>query len=154
MSTATKPIQLRGNCQCCGRQHAVVRGFIVKHGYQVIGYFHGVCQGAGRKPLQQDREFADKLIADWGATAFHNEMRSKDLQSGAVTPISYTRISTRQGVPDEVIPWENALPWQRSESLRAAIYNAESGARYYRNASQSLAELAGRMHGQPLVEAP
>ena len=38
-----KEIQIRGNCQCCGKEQAVVGGLMSKHGYTVEnGWFSGV----------------------------------------------------------------------------------------------------------------
>lgn len=55
-----------GNCQACGREHAVdlIRGDIAKHGYTVDwGSFTGVCSGADRLPAQKDIEYTLYMIA-------------------------------------------------------------------------------------------
>lgn len=52
-------IQHRGNCQVCGRLHAVVKGKVAKHGYTVKdGWFEGACNGQFYAPMQHSTEKA------------------------------------------------------------------------------------------------
>jgi hypothetical protein len=51
------PMQLRGHCQCCGREQAVIDGRIAVHGADLR------CPGSQLPPLQAQREFADRTIA-------------------------------------------------------------------------------------------
>jgi len=57
----------KGNCQVCGRLQAVTKkGNIANHGYDVDGFRHmhvGTCQGSQKKPLQEERLYADEQIA-------------------------------------------------------------------------------------------
>jgi len=56
--------QIRGNCQCCGNQQAVVGSMMSKHGYTVDGgWFNGVCSGRNHVPLQVSREHTDLIVA-------------------------------------------------------------------------------------------
>ena len=59
-----KDNQIRGHCQCCGNQQAVVSGHMSKHGYTVEhGWFQGVCTGESYKPIELERTVTNKIMA-------------------------------------------------------------------------------------------
>ena len=60
-----------GTCQACGRNHVVKAGGVMaKHGYTVDwGYFNGVCGGSDERPLELDREYADRCVVLYKAEA-------------------------------------------------------------------------------------
>lgn len=150
--TTTKPIQLRGHCQCCGRQHAVLRGRIAKHGYEVVGYFRGVCHGADTLPMQVERKLTDRIIKDQRENAAAARQQAADLKAGKVRPQIVER-SYRRDVDDTVIAWDDAKEWQRQEAVRVAIHQAEHADRTLTDMADALEALADRVHGQPLIEA-
>ena len=79
--------QIRGNCQCCGRQQAVVNGRMSKHGYTVKeGWFSGICSGRNYAPIQVSRTTTDKIIADISAEIPELIAKAEKVKSGELTP--------------------------------------------------------------------
>lgn len=64
MTPASGRIQIRGECQVCGRDVAIVKGLVAKHGYEVSHhFFNGVCPGAGEPPYQVAKDALEKFCA-------------------------------------------------------------------------------------------
>ena len=53
----------RGECQVCSKSHKVnpKTGQLAKHGYTVVGWFHGTCEGAGVVPFEKSMETAQQV---------------------------------------------------------------------------------------------
>lgn len=153
MTQATKT-QQRGNCQLCGAQHAVTRGFIAAHGYTVKnGYFRGVCQGHQHAALQMDRTFADNVVASARADAVELRERAANYTAGKIHPTQCpTGRSTQVEGPRVavVVAWADAPEYLRAETLRAAIFQATRRAEMADAFANELETLANRVHGQAL----
>ena len=82
MSKATH----NGTCQACGAHQAVrANGRLANHGYTVeYGFFSGICPGSDKAPLEQERTFADSIIADLTDRA--NQLMSIELED--ITEVS------------------------------------------------------------------
>lgn len=146
------PLQIRGNCQCCGRDQAVVGNSVAKHGYEVKdGYFQGVCQGHRYLPLQSDRAVADRMIADVLADADRQQLRAEDLRAGRVLPVlaSTGRFQNGKAV---TVPFAEAPEHRRAAAIATAIHVAESRAQFARSWAKDHAELASRIFGTELRE--
>lgn len=157
--TTTLKATHRGTCQACGRAQANFKGFIAKHGYTVDwGYFNGVCGGAERLPLEQDKTYALHIIDVMrNEVAPANDQRAADLRSGAVEPDWFKRVlnvphvygagkysdvpCTRAEIADNVA----------EQQVRNAAYECERHAANARSHANSLEKLIAARHGQPLM---
>jgi hypothetical protein len=151
-------MQLRGNCQCCGRDQAVVEdGRMAKHGYEVVGrghsgYFKGVCQGNRYKPLQQDRDIANEIIKSCRQDALRLDQRAADYRAGEIVPEFCRGPWDPKAREYTKIPFADAEHYQRRQSIDSAIYECESRARAARSHADGLERLADALHGTQLRE--
>lgn len=143
----TSKIQTRGICQCCGREQAVVNGFMSKHGYTVKqGWFSGVCPGRNYVPMQVSREKTDQLIASITEEVAELIATADKYKSKEITPktaLTYKR---------EEIPFEQADLRQQSESRVRNEWDRRNRARMGEQFVQTMKEIANKYHGQPLVK--
>lgn len=148
-------LQLRGNCQCCGRDQAVMRGRIAKHGYEVKdGYFQGVCSGHQFEPLQVKRDIADQIIAQCRADAVRFDAKAAGLKNGSIKPAT-VRGNYNVKIRDyDELPFDQGTAYQKDNAVKGAIYKAESMAKSARSFADQLEQLANQVHGQPLREVP
>jgi len=146
MTNTTK--QIRGNCQCCGRQQAVVGGLMSKHGYTVKdGWFSGVCSGRNFAPIQVSRTMTDKIIADISAEIPELIAKAEKVKSGEITPKT---IKLRFGKED--IAFEQGDLRQQSNARTSLEWAYRNRARAGQDFVKTMAEVADKFHGQPLVE--
>ena len=148
---ATKT-QLRGNCQCCGRDQAVLAttGTLAKHGYTVKGgWFQGVCSGHNYRPMQEDRAIADRIIISVRADVAKLLDQAAALRSGTAHP-EKCRVSHRKGA--EPVAFAEAPAWAQRDAIQSAIYATENRARAGEHFANDLEALAEAVHGQPLRE--
>lgn len=56
-------IQLRGSCQACGREQAVVDGIVAQHGFTLAWHYrHGVCSGSRFEPAEVSVRHAENVV--------------------------------------------------------------------------------------------
>jgi hypothetical protein len=152
-TTVTKT-QIRGICQCCGREQAVMAsGLMSKHGYTVEhGWFSGVCYGQRHRPMQIDRSVADDTIRTVRADCVELDETAAALKAGRVTPATCKTPHYNAAKRDfDRVAWADATPYQQEQAVAAAISRAESRARTGRAFADQLQALADRYHGQPLL---
>lgn len=155
-----------GNCQCCGRLQAVSAkdDLLAQHGYTVDwGFFNGVCSGANRLPLQLDRTVADAAIAK--LREFAAEMAALTVEQIDKVPVEFRG----QSKADRRVEWMDRAAYAAHNAGKLYFTSFEdkqgttlmSKQQQGRNAAahaDELAEMADRLHGQPLivreVEAP
>jgi hypothetical protein len=144
-------LQTRGNCQCCGRDQAVLRaGTMAKHGYTVEqGWFNGVCTGHSYAPMQNDRSVTDRIIAQVRAEVKTLEQRVEGLESGKLVPLTAKLGSGRAAVEVE---FKDAPVWAQKECLAIAIHQTKSRIRQGEYFCEDMGKLADTYHGQPLRE--
>jgi hypothetical protein len=158
--TKTTNIQLRGICQCCGREQAVMGGRMSKHGYEVKdGWFNGVCTGQHYEPMEVSREQADRIIREVEAECVELRQRAADLTRGKVRPLTAKsgKKAEVKGVPyykweDEMVPFAQAESWHQAEAVRSAVWNATRRAEIGECFAVGLGVLADKWHGQALRE--
>ena len=144
MMTST---QIRGTCQCCGRQQAVVGGMMSKHGYTVDnGWFNGVCSGRNHVPLQVSREHTDIIVAQVRADISNLIAAADGVKAGVITPNKIKlrigfEIPFAEGSERQQITACNSLEW----SLRS---RASSGVSF----ADGMEKLATKLHGTALIE--
>lgn len=152
MSKTTKT-QIRGTCQCCGRDQAVIGRRMSKHGYTVEhGWFAGVCRGQNFEPMQTEREEADRICREVAADCDELDVRAAALKAGTAHPA----ICKGSWLPAErryaEIAWADAASWQQESAKADAIFRAEQRAKMGRDFVRDLQLLAARTFGQPLRE--
>lgn len=151
-------IQMRGHCQCCGRDQAVVRGNMSKHGYTVEwSYFKGVCPGQHYAPIEVERTEADATIASVRQQAKLLLQQAADLVAGRIHPemcrTDHQQKNLTTGKWETVvIAWEDASSYQRESAVKGAIYECESNAKHAGYFADSLEKVCNEFHGKPLVE--
>jgi|Laugrespbdmm15sd_2_1035082.scaffolds.fasta_scaffold01213_7 hypothetical protein len=146
MTNTTK--QIRGNCQCCGRQQAVVNGLMSKHGYTVKdGWFSGVCSGRNYTPIQVSRTTTDKIIADISAEIPELIAKAEKVKSGEVTPKTI-KLRFNKGE----IPFEQGDRRQQSDAKTSLEWAYRNRARAGQEFVKTMIEVADKFHGQQLVE--
>ncbi len=144
--------QLRGNCQCCGREQAVLAssGTMAKHGYTVkCGWFLGVCSGHNYRPMQEDISVTRDIVATVRADVAKLMGYAADLKAGKAHPPT---CKTSHAPGAQPVAFTDAAPWQQRDAITAAIYETESRARAGEHFANDLEALASAMHGQPLRE--
>lgn len=160
---STSKIQLRGHCQCCGREQAVTatEGGMAHHGYEVRdrghgGYFSGPCSGHQHPPIEHDTTVARNVIAatreaatrhDALAQEFRDKKRlPKTIQTGA------RRWDASSGRQVNVeIPFEEGNEYQQYSTVRAAIQEQVSIAGSCRAFADRLEAIVKTRAGQPLI---
>ena len=153
-------VQLRGHCQQCGRQQAVVSGSMSKHGYTVKqGWFSGVCQGERYQPVERSREHADDLVLKIRAECDDLVDLAAKLKNGTAFPRfakSGEKVpqegKARWQLDDEMNPFAQAEAHYQREAVSTAAYHAENRARMGFSFSGQLEVVANTYHGQPLAE--
>jgi hypothetical protein len=145
--------QFRGNCQACGRLHAVLHsGHVAKHGYTVENHwFNGVCSGWHYPPMQDDRVATDSIVATVRKECDELEQFANAYKVGIAHP---PRIDKRHYklTEDRTMAWEDATEWEQQDGLKTAIYRLESRVRAGRDFADMLEKLVNERHGTPLVE--
>ena len=147
-----KAIQIRGNCQCCGREHAVVDGKMAKHGYTVeSGWFQGVCAGKHFSPIQVSRDDTDKLIATVREQVLEMIIKADKVASGEIKPTTITRHPHSKKAM-EFVPFAEATSWEQRDAIRALEWNFRRNAEMGTSFANMMAEVADKYHGKALVE--
>jgi len=149
MTNTTK--QIRGNCQCCGRQQAVVNGLMSKHGYTVKdGWFSGVCSGRNYNPIQVSRTTTDKIIADISAEIPELIAKADKVKSGEITPATaFTHVVTAYR---KEIPYEQATIAQQYNARNSMEWAYRNRAKMGEDFVKTMTEIANKYHGQQLVK--
>lgn len=143
-------VQIRGNCQCCGHQQAVVSGTMSKHGYTVEhGWFSGICSGRNYAPLQVSREHTDRMVAEIRAEVPKLIEQADKVKAGEITPAT---IKIRKGAQKVEIAYADALPHQQSQARDSIEWNLRNRARAGEQFADSMEQLANKLHGTALIE--
>lgn len=155
MTTTTKT-QIRGICQCCGRDQAVMAsGRMSKHGYTVeAGWFSGVCRGQNHQPMQVNRGEADAICREVAADCDKLEARLAGVKAGTILPTdapSYSRDARGYTIRQ---PYETAESWHQESAVRELSWKLAQRAAVGRQFVAQLQALADRYHGQPLRVVP
>lgn len=140
--------QIRGNCQCCGRQQAVVNGLMSKHGYTIKdGWFSGVCSGRNYAPIQVSRTTTDKIIVDISAEIPELIAKAEQVKSGEITPKTI-KLRFNKGE----IPFEQGDRRQQSDAKTSLEWAYRNRARAGQEFVKTMIEVADKFHGTALIE--
>lgn len=149
MTTSSK-IQLRGHCQCCGNDQAVVRGCSSKHGYTVDnGWFNGVCSGQNYEPIQVSRVQADRVVESVRLEVAQLEKDLAAVEAGTVTPKTAL---TGYGKNCNAIPFEIATLKQKEDAVFFLKHCLTHRIRDGKDFANHIEQVANKYHGQPLTE--
>lgn len=147
--------QLRGICQCCGRQQAVLAsGNMSKHGYTVEqGWFSGVCRGQNHQPLQLDRTQADRTVQTVRHDVARLQQNLLDLQAGKIFPeIVNTGRYDFAKQASETVSWADANEYQRTRGVEVEIFRVSGRIRLGTGFADDLEALANNVFGTALLE--
>jgi hypothetical protein len=141
--------QIRGNCQCCGRQQAVKNGMMAKHGYTVEhGWFNGVCSGERHAPIQVSRAETDKIIADIKAEIPELLKQAEQVIMGKLLP---QFVITGRHSKRVTIPYVEANSYDQRQARQQLEWELKMKARAGESFIKTLGEIADEYHGKPLV---
>lgn len=142
--------QLRGNCQCCGRQQAVVGRWMAKHGYTVEhGWFQGACSGESSEPMQKSRTRTDGIVAQVRADVAKLLEQKNKLEAGTAKPEFINRGTERK--PD-LIPFAEGDKFDQQKAVQQVIRSLTIKAEMGTDFANVLVEMADKYHGTPLIE--
>ncbi|MDC9654373.1 hypothetical protein [Xanthomonas perforans] len=148
----TAIIQHRGHCQHCGREQAVLRGHMAKHGYTVeSGWFKGECGGHRYAPIETERAEADVLIASVQADVARLRSHVRSLQQGKTTPPYVVLAATPEpGSQMRMVAYADASAEQQrgalAKDIRDGTTHADDGERF----AASLLAICDHFHGRSL----
>lgn len=159
----------RGTCQACGSVQASANSntLIAKHGYQVIGYFSGICQGADRQPAELDVTYTHKVIDFCHSAALDHDKDIALLKIGRLVPKTFERYNPtlvvihtpKHGKPynttggNETLPIAKATAEERAKAIALAIHEHELHASGLRSHADKLTRYVLVRFGQPLYVA-
>ena len=148
-----------GTCQCCGSIQAVTKRGLANHGYTVdYGFFNGICQGANKKPLEEDHTETDKIIVAL-------EERIKMLQD-ALDNFNPETSKMMFSVPTGE-RWKTKIEWYTAEEAREngiteytikygaperTVYNYTNQIKGLTSHKEMMIKLKEERFGQPLYE--
>lgn len=145
-------IQHRGHCQQCGREQAVVRGRIAKHGYTVEnGWFKGACGGHRHAPIEVERAEADELVTSVQNDVARLRAHVLSLQQGEYTP-TYIVVSAGIGRHSKptLLPFADGTEEQQRQTLAKDIRDATAHADGGESFAAYLRTTCDHFHGRPL----
>lgn len=163
MAKATD-IQLRGHCQYCGREQAVMDGHMSHHGYTVPnGQFVNTCDGQQHKPVQRERKMADIICVSHLAQAERSAATAEAYRSGRKLPDTVLMDTkyVRQRDPvtgimpkghwDEIrVPYAEAPAYKQQQEVQRKVHAFEQDAQANRAFAEFLAAVVKEFHGKEL----
>ena len=143
-----KAIQIRGNCQCCGREQAVVNGRMSKHGYTVNhGWFNGICSGRNYAPLQTNRDRANSIIEQIRKEVPELLAQAELVKAGKSNPVSIQRevlvINARREKIE--VAFADATPREQKHALHALEWSLRLRAKAGEDFANLLEEVANKL---------
>jgi hypothetical protein len=142
--------QIRGNCQCCGRQQAVVNGNMSKHGYKVNnGWFEGVCSGDHHDPMQISLITTDKIIDNISAEVAALLVQADQVLAGKLNP---TKVIRGQFKKAYEIDFADATAHEQAHAVQCLNWNLRQRAKAGADFAKFLRDVADSVYGTALVE--
>lgn len=143
-------MQIRGNCQCCGKQQAIVNGFMSKHGYTVNhGWFSGVCSGRNFAPLQISRKHTDDLIVQIINEIPELLAKADKVKLGEILP-EFCEIRKGFG-KREKISFSDATAKQKYDARNSMEWDLRNRAYAGKNFITEMSELANKFYQTELI---
>lgn len=145
-------LQLRGHCQVCGNEQAVVRTTMSKHGYSIVnGWFSGVCHGQHHQPIEVSRAYTDEVIAQIKVDIGNIKNRIAKLLSGEIKPETF-QIWNYQTGKYETKPSGELSAHEYKYAFNHLIVGLENTIRRGELHIDTMTRLANEFHGKPLRE--
>ena len=145
-------LQMRGHCQVCGSQQAVVRGHMSKHGYSVKdGWFVGICSGEHHAPVEESCVELDSICHEITISCQQMTARVANLRNGVEQPSKLPIWNGSTGKYD-MTPVAELNDYQRERGLDTVICELENRIRAGTRHIEFMIDIREKFHGQPLVE--
>ena len=158
MTTKSKT-QLRGHCQCCGREQAVrrvatdgvsfvahPRSFVAHHGYTVEHrYFKGPCPGHKYAPIEECRETADRVVASVRREVAGLRLEAERTLAGLADPETY------KGHLGQIHVFADANEYIQSGWRKSTADDLNHRAKAGEQIADFISKLVEKVHGQPLI---
>lgn len=150
-----------GTCQACGREHALTKRGLAKHGYTVDwGYFNGVCSGSDKAPLELDTSYNEKMVEMLVERAATLEAKADgEIEAAPYTAHRRNRYTGKTEAQQWMMTLEawvafnNDAPYAANEWHRMVSYYRDAlryEAKNLREHADLLVDLRAKVHGQPL----
>lgn len=145
-------LQLRGHCQVCGNDQAVVRTQMSKHGYSILnGWFSGICHGQHHQPIEVSREYTDEVILQIKIDIENIKTRIAKLLSGETKPETF-QVWNYQTGKYEAKPASELGAYEYKYQFKSLINELENKIRRGELHIDTMTRLADEFHGKPLRE--
>ena len=142
--------QIRGNCQCCGRQQAVVNGNMSKHGYRVANHwFQGVCGGDSHEPMQVSRTATNKIIDNISAEVGALLVQADQVLAGKLNP---TKVIRGQFKKAYEIDFGDATAHEQAHAVQCLNWSLRQRAKAGVDFAKFLQDIADAVDGTALIE--
>jgi hypothetical protein len=152
--TTSASIQYRGHCQWCGRQQAVVKGLMSKHGYKVeLGWFSGICSGEHFVPMEQSIEQTGIVIRTIQKQCIELQEDIEKLLSGAIKPQFCKGAWDRTIMNYAPIPFEDASQREQKATIESTIWAKKARISAGESFAAMLESISKQVYGQSLIEA-
>lgn len=138
-----------GHCPCCGQEHKVVQGVMIKHHLRGPDkrWMAGGCSGSGHPAIEADRTMADATIQAMRKERQGIREKLAQLQEGRTHPETVTRCLWKESVE---IPFDEALPNEQQEAVKMAIAWLKIDIRAAEERAGAFQRLVVRFHNKPL----
>ena len=144
-------IQLRGHCQCCGNDQAVVQGRMSHHGYTVRdGWFQGICRGLNYAPVEHDRSELDRTVDLISKSVVELRKQADRIEGGDLPEKLLYRPSYKREA--ELTPVGSIPSYDRDAVVRGEVFRLRRRAEIGQAHCDYLTKIADLYHGKELIE--
>jgi hypothetical protein len=122
------------------------------HGYTVQNHwFNGVCSGHTARPIEHDREVADRLVATVYAQCVDLDRTANLYESGELVPETIRKGSHK---PNEspTKPWAEGSDYEREREVKSRVWNTRNHASAGRDFAKTLQQITNTFHGKELQQ--
>jgi hypothetical protein len=142
-----------GTCQVCGSTQALPGGALSNHGYTVEHhFFEGVCPGAKRRPLEQDRALADHVARDLWNQATELDDLAADIVAGRAFPshvnAGFTCRDRTNRWTEVRIPYADGDQHQQRGAVQAFLWNTEARSKQAKSIAKEILARADKITGK------
>lgn len=157
---AKSRFQLRGHCQRCGNQQAVMAdGTMAHHGYTVKnGWFQGKCSGHQFQPVERSRATLDKTVEAIRASCVELLAKAAEIETGDVPaelPYYTIRVNPQTGLKERgtfMTPVQDIPSYRVADCLQSYVYSFRRRAEIGEAQALYMTSIADQFHGKDLIE--
>lgn len=150
---AKSRFQLRGHCQRCGNQQAVMAdGTMAHHGYTLKdGWFQGKCSGHQFQPVERSRATLDKTVEAIRTQVVELRAQADALNDKANWPATIM-VRNRVLRQDEEVALSSLPAYEQDSRIRAMQYSLNRRAEIGEATATYMLQVADTFHGKDLIE--